>query len=281
MDYGIGTTVTGYGIDPLTLARGAEERGFSALFLTEHTHIPVSRVSPSPVKAELPPHFSHMFDPFVTLGAMAAVTERITLGTGVSLINQHHPITLAKEIASVDRISGGRFELGVGVGWNVEEMVNHGIDPKRRTAAMIERLQAMRVIWTQDEAEFHGEFVNFDPIWSWPKPVRIPPVLIGGGGPRVLERVVEHGDGWFPMQLRRTELDAFAGRVADLQKRAADSGRGHIPVTLFGGVPKPAALESYASVGIDRVLFTLADHEGGDAEKDTLAELDNLASLIR
>ncbi|WP_181783474.1 LLM class F420-dependent oxidoreductase [Pseudonocardia pini] len=259
MDHGVSTFLTDYGIDAVTLARGVEERGFGSLFLTEHTHIPVSRESPWPGGAELPRQYSHTFDPYVALGAMAAVTERITLGTGVSLVNQHHPINLAKEVASVDRLANGRFELGVGVGWNVEEMANHGVDPKRRNAAMLERIEACKAIWTQDEAEYHGEFVDFDPIWSWPKPVRVPPILVGGGGPTVLDRVVSHGDGWIPLRIRLSELDAFAERVAELQRKAADAGRGHLPVTIFGAVPKPDALSAYADAGVDRVLFALTD----------------------
>jgi probable F420-dependent oxidoreductase len=206
---------------------------------------------------------------------MAVATERIALGTAVSLVAQHDPIVLAKAVASVDRISGGRFELGVGPGWNREEMANHGVDPTKRTARMREHVLAVRAIWTQDEAEFHGEFVDFDPIWSWPKPVRVPPVLVGGGGPTVLDRVVGYGDGWVPIRVPRNGMAEFGGRVAELQRRAADAGRGHLPVTLYGGVPEPAALESYAGAGVDRVLFELPDADG-DA---TLRLLDDLAAL--
>ncbi|MFC5946812.1 LLM class F420-dependent oxidoreductase [Pseudonocardia lutea] len=280
MDLGVTTFLTDYGIDPLALARGVEERGFSALFLTEHTHIPTSRRSPWPGGAELPRQYSHTFDPFVALGAMAAVTERIALGTGVTLVNQHHPINLAKQVASVERLAPGRVELGVGVGWNEEEMAHHGIDPRQRTAQMLERIEALRAIWTQEEAEYHGRFVDFDPIWSWPKPTAVPPVLIGGGGPTVLDRVLSHGDGWIPLRIRLKELDAFAERVTELRRRAEEAGRGHLPVTIFGGAPKPDALESYAKAGVDRVLFTLTDREGPDAEAQTLAELDTLAELL-
>jgi probable F420-dependent oxidoreductase len=280
MDLGVTTFLTDYGIDPLALARGVEERGFSALFLTEHTHIPTSRRSPWPGGAELPRQYSHTFDPFVALGAMAAVTERIALGTGVTLVNQHHPINLAKQVASVERLAPGRVELGVGVGWNEEEMAHHGIDPRQRTAQMLERIEALRAIWTQEEAEYHGRFVDFDPIWSWPKPTAVPPVLIGGGGPTVLDRVLSHGDGWIPLRIRLKELDAFAERVTELRRRAEEAGRGHLPVTIFGGAPKPDALESYAKAGVDRVLFTLTDQDGPDAEANTLAELDTLAGLL-
>ncbi|WP_214400981.1 LLM class F420-dependent oxidoreductase [Pseudonocardia lacus] len=275
MQHGVVTFLTDYGIDPLSLARGVEERGFDALFLTEHTHIPTSRLSPWPGGAELPERYSHTYDPFVALGAMAAVTARIALGTAVSLVAQHDPIVLAKAVASVDRISAGRFELGVGPGWNREEMANHGVDPRSRTARMREHVLAMKEIWTADEAQFHGRFVDFDPIWSWPKPVRVPPILIGGGGPTVLDRVLEYGDGWVPLRVPLSGLEEFGGRIAELRDRAAGAGRGHLPVTVYGAVPKPEALQSYAAVGVDRVLFELPDDDG-DA---VLRVLDDLAAL--
>jgi probable F420-dependent oxidoreductase len=276
VQHGIVIFLTDYGIDPLTLARAAEERGFDALFLTEHTHIPASRRTPWPGGGELPERYSHTFDPFVALGAMAAVTERIALGTAVSLVPQHHPITQAKAVASVDRISGGRFEFGVGPGWNREEMAHHGVDPGSRTARMREHVLAMREIWTRDEAEFHGRFVDFDPIWSWPKPVRTPPVLIGGGGPTVLDRVLEYGDGWIPLRVPVAGLAEFAARIGELRRRAAGAGRGHLPVTVYGASPKPAALESYAEAGVDRVLYEVPDAHGADA---VLRSLDELAAL--
>jgi probable F420-dependent oxidoreductase len=262
------TFLTDYGIDGPTLGRAAEERGFDGVFLTEHTHIPTNHT-------ELPRYYSHTFDPFVALTAMAMVTERIALGTAVSLVAQHDPIVLAKTVASVDQLAGGRFELGVGPGWNKEEMADHGVDPRTRTARMLEHVDAMRVIWTQDEAEFHGRFVDFGPMWSWPKPVRPLPVLIGGEGPTVLDRVLSHGDGWLPRRPPREDLDAFAARIAELQRRAADAGRGHIPVTLYSAVPKPEALADYAAAGVDRVLFEVPD-AGTD---EVLRLLDDLAAL--
>jgi probable F420-dependent oxidoreductase len=289
MDLGVVTFLTEYGIAPLQLAREVEDRGFDALFLTEHTHIPASRVTPWPGGAELPARYAHTFDPFVALGAMAGATRRIALGTGVSLIAQHDPIVLAKAVASVDVLAGGRFELGVGPGWNVEEAANHG-SAQRRTARMLETVAAMRAIWSAEEAEFHGEFVDFDPIWSWPKPVRTPPVLIGGGGPTVLDRVLSHGDGWIPLRVPVSGLDAFGDRVAELRRRAAEAGRGHLPVTVYGAASRPDALESYAAAGVDRVLFELPDHgplggatadpgSDGRGTDATLRELDRLAAL--
>ncbi|HLU55340.1 MAG TPA: LLM class F420-dependent oxidoreductase [Pseudonocardia sp.] len=276
MDHGLFTFLTDYGIDGPTLARAAEERGFAGVYLTEHTHIPTSRRTPWSGGAELPRRYSHTYDPFVALAAMAVVTERIALGTAVSLVLQHHPIGLAKTTASLDRISGGRFEFGVGPGWNREEMANHGVDPRTRTRRMLEHLAAIREIWTHDEAEFHGEFVDFDPIWSWPKPLRTPPVLIGGEGPTVLDRVLSHGDGWMPRVDANTDLDALGSRIAELRSRAADAGRGHLPVVAFGGVADRAAVERYEAAGIDRVLYAVPD-AGAD---EALRALDELAGLL-
>jgi probable F420-dependent oxidoreductase len=276
VDHGLFTFLTDYGIDGPTLARAAEERGFAGVYLTEHTHIPTSRRTPWSGGAELPRRYSHTYDPFVALAAMAVVTERIALGTAVSLVLQHHPIGLAKTTASLDRISGGRFEFGVGPGWNREEMANHGVDPRTRTRRMLEHLAAIREIWTHDEAEFHGEFVDFDPIWSWPKPLRTPPVLIGGEGPTVLDRVLSHGDGWMPRVDANTDLDALGSRIAELRSRAADAGRGHLPVVAFGGVADRAAVERYEAAGIDRVLYAVPD-AGAD---EALRALDELAGLL-
>ncbi|QYN35838.1 LLM class F420-dependent oxidoreductase [Pseudonocardia sp. DSM 110487] len=275
MDHGVFIFLTDYGIDGPTLARATEERGFDGLYLTEHTHIPTSRESSWPGGSELPSRYSHAYDPFVALSAMAVVTERITLGTAVSLVLQHHPITLAKTVASLDRIAGGRFEFGVGPGWNREEMANHGVDPRTRTRRMLEHIAAMREIWTKEEAEFHGEFVDFDPIWSWPKPVRTPPVLIGGEGPTVLDRVLSHGDGWMPRGGQDDDVDVLAGRIAELRRRAVDAGRDGLTVTVFGAVRDRAAVESYAEAGVDRVLYGLPDA----GEDEVLRTLDDLAGL--
>ncbi|GAA3567049.1 LLM class F420-dependent oxidoreductase [Amycolatopsis ultiminotia] len=277
MELGIVTFPTDYGIGPVRLGEAVEERGFGSLFLTEHTHIPTSRQTPYPVVAAepqpLPRHYSHTFDPLAALAAIAAVTDRIGLGTAVSLVNQHHPITLAKQAASVDRISGGRLELGAGPGWNAEEMANHGVDPARPLARMLEHVAALKVIWAHDEPEFHGEFVDFDPIWSWPKPVRQPPVLIAGVGPKVLDRVLSHGDGWLPLPLFTAEQ--LGGRIAELRRRATEAGR-TVRVTLYGGSPE--ALGSYEHAGVDRVLFELPDHE---TPGEALRALDHLAGFLR
>jgi probable F420-dependent oxidoreductase len=277
VQYAVATFLTDYGIDAPGLARAVEERGLEGVFLTEHTHTPVRRETPWPSGGELPKRYSHTLDPFVALAAMAVVTERITLGTAVSLVAQHDPIVLAKTVASLDLVAGGRVELGVGPGWNREEMANHGVDPRTPTARMLEHVHAMREIWTQDAAEFHGRFVDFEPIWSWPKPVRIPPILIGGEGPRVLERVLSHGDGWMPRRIQCDEVDAFGSRIAELRSRGADAGREYLDVTVFDAEADPATIEAYARVGVDRVLFLLPD---ADAD-EVLRALDQLAALPR
>jgi len=217
MDFGIGYFPTHDGVGPGPLARMAEERGFASLVFAEHTHIPASRESPYPSGGDLPPKYFHTYDLFVALTAAAAATSRLRVGSGICLVIERDPITTAKEVASVDHLSGGRFEFGVGAGWNREEMRNHGTDPRTRMRLMRERVEAMKAIWTQDEASYHGEFVRFERIWSWPKPLQRPhpPVLVGGLGPTVLDRVLAFGDAWFPNHA--TGLDE---RVAELRSRA-------------------------------------------------------------
>ena len=192
MEFGIGYFATHYGVDPGTLARLVEQRGHESLFFPEHTHIPASRETPYPAGGELPRKYSHSYDLFVALSMAAAATSKLRIASGICLVIERDPITTAKEVASVDHLSGGRLEFGVGAGWNREEMLNHGTDPRVRMAIMAERVEAMKAIWTQDEASYHGEHVNFERIWSWPKPAQRPhpPVLVGGNGPTVLDRVL-------------------------------------------------------------------------------------------
>jgi probable F420-dependent oxidoreductase len=253
--FGVTMFTTDYAMDVVELGRAVEERGFECLFVPEHTHIPTSRRSPWPGGADLPEEYKHTLDPFVALAAVAAVTERLLLGTGISLVVERDPITLAKEVASLDHISGGRVLFGVGGGWNREEMENHGTDPRTRFALLRERMLAMKEIWTKDEAEFHGELVDFDPIWSWPKPVQKPhpPVLVAGNGPGTLERVLEYGDGWIPIP-GRGQVPLGQG-TAELQRLAAERGRERIPVTVFGARPEAEVIEHYAESGVDRCAF--------------------------
>jgi probable F420-dependent oxidoreductase len=275
MQVGLSMFVTDETIDPIELGRAAEEAGLDALFVTEHTHIPADRQTERPGGGDLPREYWHTLDPFVTLGAIAATTERLRLGTGIALIVERDPIVLAKEAASLDLVSGGRFELGIGAGWNREEMRNHGTDPAKRFRIMRERALAVREIWTHEEASFHGEFVEFERIWSWPKPVQRPhpPIWVGGTGAGVLDRVLEYGDGWFP-NLRN--LDELAQRVAELQRRAADAGRDRIPVTYFGlRDPDDEKLDKLVAAEVDRALLMLPPAAAGE----TLERIERYAEL--
>jgi probable F420-dependent oxidoreductase len=266
---------TRYSISPVDLARAAEERGFESLFFPEHTHIPVSRRSPWPGGADLPSEYRETLDPFLAMAAAATVTERILLGTGICLVVERDPIVTAKEVATLDHLSGGRVLFGIGGGWNREEMENHGTDPTTRFALMRERVLAMQEIWTKDEAEFHGTFVDFDPIWSWPKPLQrpYPPVLVAGNGPKTLERVLEYGDGWIPIPGRGAV--ALGEGTARLREMAAERGRPPVPVTVFGARPDPEVLDHYAAAGVDRALFALPPVPTPEALKylDTYANL--------
>lgn len=245
MRFGVCTFLTDRGLRPDELAVALEERGFDSLYVSEHTHYPVA--SPPPPEGDMPPHdYYRSLDPLLGLTAAAMVTERLTLGTGIALVVQRDPILLAKEVATLDHLSGGRVRLGVGAGWLREEMRNHGTEPKTRMALMRERVLAMKEIWTQDAAEFHGEYVSFDPIYSWPKPPQQIPVLIGGNGPTVFERVLEYGDGWAPNLVATPEQ--LISDVAELRRRGADMGRSHIPVTLIGADRRAYAGEDPSAI---------------------------------
>ena len=278
MKYGIQMFPTDYAIPVTELGRAAEELGFESVFFPEHTHIPTSRRTPWPGGGELPKEYSHTLDPFVVCAAVAAVTKTLKVGTGVCLVMQRDPIITAKEVASVDHLSGGRFIFGIGGGWNEDEMENHGTDPKLRWKILRERILAMKEIWTKDEAEFHGKFVNFDPIWQWPKPVQKPhpPILVGGAGPHTLDRVLEYGDGWMPIGGRTGQV--LAGMIRELQERAKAAGRGPIPVSVFGVPPSKEVIEQYAEMGVDRVIFGVRP-EGADQVLPALKRYAEVAGL--
>ena len=268
MKAGISTFVTDDAIAPGSLGIEIEERGFDSVFLAEHTHIPVSRKSPYPRGGELPEKYYRTLDPFVALTAMAMTTKELLLGTGVTLLMERDVIIIAKEVASVDLVSGGRFLFGVGVGWNREEMENHGTDPKTRGRLVNEQLAALREIWTNDEAEYHGEFVDFDPVFSRPKPVQKPHVPIYvGGGEAAFGRVAEFGDAWLA---NGVPPDKLAPMIDELNGKA---GR-EVPVTVFGGSPEN--LEGYAELEIDRVLLDLPTMP----ERETLQKLDEFAVAL-
>jgi probable F420-dependent oxidoreductase len=251
---------------PGEIARMAEERGFECLLFPEHTHIPASRESAWPGGAELPAWYARTYDPFVACTAAADATERLLIGTGICLVIERDPIVTAKEVASVDVLSGGRFLFGVGAGWNVEEMRNHGTDASRRFGVMRERIEAMKAIWTEDEASYSGTHVSFQRIWCWPKPAQTPhpPVLVGGNGARVLDRVLAFGDEWMPNRMSEEDL---AARIAELGARASDAGRGRIPVTVVGAPPDAARIEAIARAGADRVVFWLPQESPAAVEE--------------
>jgi len=276
MKYGVEIFPTDYTTSVTELGKAAEELGFESLWFPEHTHIPASRKSPWPGGPELPKEYWHTLDPFAALAAVAAVTSTLKLGTGICLVVERDPITTAKEVATVDFLSNGRFLFGVGGGWNYEEMENHGTNPKLRWRIMRERILAMKAIWTQENAEFHGRYVNFDPIWQWPKPVQKPhpPIVVGGNGPGTLDRVIEYGDEWMPIAGRGPDL---APRIQELQEKAKAAGRGRIPVSIFGAPPRPDLVETYRQIGVDRVIFRLPSAE----PEVVLEELRKAAEVAR
>ena len=277
MNIGFFVFATDYSMPIVELARELEERGFESLFLPEHTHIPTSRRSPWAGGPELPRHYSHTLDPFAGLAAAAAVTTRLRLGTGICLLTERDPIVTAKEVATVDLISGGRFEFGIGAGWNAEEMGHHGTAFETRFRVMVERAKAMQAIWTQDEASFEGEFTRFEPIWSWPKPVQKPhpPILLGGESRYTLRRVMDFCDGWFPRA--RGDFDVVDA-MARMRAAAGEAGRDPktVSVTLFAAPAERAYLERSRELGVDRALLSLPS-EGCDT---ILPLLDQYAGLL-
>ncbi len=270
METGVAIFPTHDAIDPGAVARLVEERGHESLLFPEHTHIPASRSSPYPGGGDLPRKYVHTYDLFVAMTAAAVSTTRLRIGSGICLVVERDPITTAKEVASVDALSGGRVDFGVGAGWNREEMENHGTDPRRRMALLRERVEAMKAIWTEDEASYHGEHVNFDRIWSWPKPAQRPhpPVLVGGNGPTVVDRVLAFGDAWMPNYARNHILD----RAGELVARA---GR---PIDLMVmGVPADArVIAEFEEAGFRRAIHWLPSAGRGPVE----AALDKFESAV-
>ena len=262
---------TDEGIRPADLARLAEERGFESLFFPEHTHIPAARSDAAPRGGELPREYGHTLDPFVALMDAAAATKELRVGTGICLVVERDPIATAKAVATLDHISGGRFLFGVGAGWNLEEMRDHGTDPKRRFALMRERVEAMKAIWTQEEASYSGETVSFDRIWAWPKPVQKPhvPVMVGGNGPTVIDRVLAYGDEWLP-----EPEDGLVDRMREFHERARAAGR-EMRITVYGA--KPADAEMYAEAGAHRCVYWLPPRE----PEDTLRRVEEYAESLR
>ena len=280
MDFGAMMFATDYAIRPDDLAGLLEDRGFESFWVPEHSHIPAERKSPWPGGAELPQEYWHTYDPFVALTAAAGATTNLKLGTGICLVIERDPIMLAKEVASVDRLSNGRFIFGIGGGWNAEEMGNHGTRFRSRWRLLREQILAMKEIWTQEEAEYHGEFVNFDKMWAYPKPEQrpYPPILMGGDGATTFDRVVEFCDGWMPIGGRPSEGPSLAEKIAMLRRQAEEGGRdpASINVTTFGTRPDPDVISRMEAAGVNRIIFGLPS-----AERDTVVPIiDECAKLI-
>lgn len=281
MEFGICMFPTDYSISATDLAIAIEERGLDAFFIPDHTHIPASRDSNFRIGDELPQDYIRNVDMFMGLTAAAAVTKRIRLGTGICLVVERDPIVTAKEVASLDLISGGRVDFGVGGGWNREEMENHGMPWNKRFKVMRERVEAIKAIWTQDEASYEGEFVKFDRIWSWPKPVQKPhpPIFVGGDSPNTFKRLLRYGDAWIPMLAENTKTNTFdlkTERMAELAQLAKDNGRKPFPITTFGTPRDPEAIETLAASGVDRVIFGIKSAPADDV----LPRLDKIVGVV-
>jgi probable F420-dependent oxidoreductase len=280
MHFGAAMFFTDYSMGPSELARALEGRGFESVWAPEHSHIPLSRKSPFPQGGELPKKYYDVMDPFVTLTAAAAATKSLKVGTGICLVVQRDPIQTAKSVASIDQVSGGRFLFGIGAGWNAEEMADHGTAFKTRFALMRERVEAMHSIWTKSKPEYHGQFVNFDPMMTWPKPVQKPhpPVIVGGVFPHGAKRAITFGDGWMP-HTSRPEYGDVSEFLPRFRQMAAEAERdpSAVPVTLWGVKDNADSLKRYRDMGVERVVVSLASEKA-----DTMLPiLDRWAGLIR
>ena len=281
MLFGVTTIPVHHGMPVTELGRAVEQAGFESLFFPEHTHIPAEGSALPPSGRELAEGYRHQLDPFLALTAVAMATTALKIGTGICLVAQHDPILLAKQVATLDVLSRGRFLFGVGGGWNQQEMRHHGTEPRQRWRLMRERILAMKRIWTEDEAEFHGSFVDFGPIWCWPKPRQQPhpPVLVGGDGPGTLARVADYGDGWMPGGRLAPEPEHLAVRMAELRALSEDAGRSPIPVTAWAMPAEAPLIEQYQKLGVARCVFRLPT--GGSEEiLPALAEYATVASTF-
>jgi probable F420-dependent oxidoreductase len=275
MHVGVAMFCTDYAIAPTELAAALEQRGFESLWLPEHSHIPLSRLSPYPAGGELPKKYYDVMDPFVVLGAAAAVTTRLRLATGICLVPQRDPIQTAKSVATIDQLSKGRFLFGVGAGWNADEMADHGTDFKRRNEVLRERIEAMRAIWTQSKPSYHGEFVKFGPMMTWPKPVQKPhpPVWMGGGMPHGARRALAYGEGWMPHARRPTYH--LLDRLPEFHEMEKAAGRS-LPITAFGAEHDPAMWLAYRDARIERIVLSIDPA----ASEGILPKLDRWAASL-
>jgi probable F420-dependent oxidoreductase len=282
-DFGIAAVPTHYSIQPAELARWAEAHGFESLWFGEHSHIPTSRKTPSPLGGELPEFFKHFYDLFIALTAAAATTTKLKVGTGVCLVPEHTTINLAKAAACLDRVSNGRFLFGIGAGWNAEEMADHGVEFKDRWKVTRERVLAMREIWSNEVAEYHGKFVNFDPLWCWPKPVQQggPPVLMGAQSKWTPARVAEYCDGWFPIDAGADLAAGIQAVKSECARRSRSTDRIDFTVQVSEGFSAAGSLEQripeLLKLGFNRVVL-LAFQTRPD---DQWPVLERYAAMIR
>jgi probable F420-dependent oxidoreductase len=279
LQFGLVTFSTDHGVRPDELAKAVEQQGFDSLFFTEHSNIPASRETAYPGGGDLPPEYYRTFDPFVALTAAAMATERLRIGTGMCVLVQRDPIHTAKAVATLDQLSGGRFLFGVGAGWNREEMAQHGTEPRTRMRLLRERVHTMKQLWGNDVAEFHGEFVDIAPTTVRPEPAQRPhpPIIVGGMGPTVLDRVLDYGDAWAPNP-GWPPMDDLPERIDELRERAAAAGRGHIPVMIFGMSEEGDQVARYADMGVDACVFLLETLPLSQS-RDALARVAKLAGI--
>jgi len=266
MDFALAIFLTRETHTPGEIAREAEQRGFESLLFPEHSHIPASRETPYPIGGDLPREYAETLDPFVACTSAAAATETLRIGTGICLVAQRDPIHTAKAVATVDLLSGGRFVFGVGAGWNEEEMRDHGTDPRTRWKRMRESVEAMQAIWAEDEASYHGDFVDFERIWCWPKPLQRPhpPILVGGNGRGAPDRVVAYGDEWLPNRIG--DDDRIIARIEKLVARSDEAGR-ELSVTLQVAPTEPEQIERFEHAGVGRCLYYLPHGERDKVER--------------
>ncbi|MCH2334552.1 MAG: LLM class F420-dependent oxidoreductase [Pseudomonadales bacterium] len=267
-DIGIFYFATEYGHNVVDVARDAEQRGFESLWLPEHTHIPVSRKTPYAGGAELPEEYAHTLDPFVALAAVATATKRIRLATGISLLIERDTITTAKTVATLDLLSNGRAIVGVGGGWNREEAEHHGVEWSTRFQKLEEQIDAIKIIWANEEAAFHGEHIHFDSIWSWPKPLQRPhpPIVLGGESDHTLRRVIKHCDGWLP---RARNPETVVRGIARLNELAEEADRDpeSISVNVFAPRPDAELIDRFKSMGVARIVLWLPPEDSDAVSK--------------
>ncbi|MEM7079704.1 MAG: LLM class F420-dependent oxidoreductase [Pseudomonadota bacterium] len=277
MRIGLFPFCTDYSMPIDRLAVAAEERGFDSIWVPEHTHIPAARLTPYPAGGELPREYSHTLDPFVALGIAAGVTRELKLATGICIAVEHHTLTLAKTVATLDHVSNGRVLLGLGGGWNREEMENHGVVYASRFKQLEEQMQALKIVWSEERASFHGEFEDFAAVWSWPKPVQVPhpPLYLGGATDHTLRRVVRHAQGWLPITV---DVDAIVARIPRLDAFAEEAGRDphSIGISIFAAPPKDDVVMRCRDTRAERVIFQVPPED----EDATLRRLDRYARWV-